>query len=66
MSKKRFVIRRHLFRGQTTGGWYIWDKLLNSWAECVENKMEDMEKRSYALKVADELNAYHKQFRRPK
>jgi hypothetical protein len=53
---KRFVIRRHLFKGQITGGWYIWDKENDCWAHYVERFTQSGNtSRSEAIKIANRL-----------
>jgi hypothetical protein len=56
--KKRFVTRRFLYRGETTGGWYIWDKEHNNWAEYIERRIHgSFDKRKDAFEKIEELEA---------
>jgi len=58
MTKKRFVTRRFLYKGQTTGGWFIWDKKHYNWADYNERILHGgFEKRSEAFKKIEELEA---------
>jgi hypothetical protein len=53
--RTRFTIKQHLYCGETSGGWYIWDRREKTWAYCFENHKGGFEDKKDALKCAKKI-----------